>query len=447
MKEEVIKSRIFNFHSDKIHKYVKRDINIFHIKDMVTTIVGCRKSGKTYLTYQIIDEFIEKGIIDNITQVCYLHFDDEILSNLSIEELSKIDNLFISLYPQLMKENIVFVFDEIHKIDGWENLALRLQKKLNYYVIVTGSTSNLEEDKVGKQLRGKTFTHKLYPLSFKEFILFQKEYDIDLNKLSDNEYAILDNLLERYIKNGSFPAIATLEEFAIRPLLQNYFNSIIVSDFIFAKKIKDPLLCKTYIKNLLQKNGCPYTHKKETNNLKSMGNKITSKTIVDWFNTALSSYFLSVNNINTPSIKKIEQNYRKIYCIDWGIAKSVSVFSESRISRSIESIVYWQLIRSGYNVSYEIVGNDKYEIDFIVSENDHSPFLAIQVTLNLDNPSTLERETRGFELLKKKYPNIENVIITKDFFDNKIENIKIITLINFLLRSQELLFNLKSNIS
>ena len=434
MNEEIIKNRIINFHNDKLPPYIKRDINIFHIKDMVTTIVGCRKSGKTYLTYQIIDDFIRQGVIYDITQVCYLHFDDEVLSNLTINDLSSIDKIFFSIRPDLIDKNIVFVFDEIHKIVGWENLILRLKKKLNYFVIVTGSSADLEENKVARQLRGKTFTHKLLPLSFKEFIAFQNKYKIDLKKLSDVDYAVLNNLLEKYIETGCFPAIAALDKFAVRPLLQNYFNSIVVSDFIFAKKIKNVLLCKTFIKNLMQKNACSYTHKKETNNLKSMGYKITAQTVVDWFETAVVSYFLGVNCINSPSIKRIEQNYRKIYCIDWGMAKSVSSFTESRNSRSVESIIYWQLIRDGYNVSYELVGKEKYEIDFIVSKPDSISPMAIQVTLSLSEDSNLEREIRGFALLEKKYPGIKKIIITKETYNKKIENVQVVTLLDWLLK-------------
>jgi len=434
MNEDVIKSRILNFHRDKLPPFIRREINVFHIKDMVTTVVGCRKSGKTYLTYQIIDDFIKNKTISGIKQVCYLHFDDEVLSNLTIEDLSSIDKIFFSIYPDLIDENIVFVFDEIHKITGWENLILRLKKKLNYFVIVTGSSSDLEENKVARQLRGKTYTHKLLPLSFKEFISFQNKYKIDLNKLADSDYAVLNNLLEKYIEIGCFPATVNLDKFTIRPLLQNYFNSIVVSDFIFVKKIKNALLCKTFIKDLMQKNACPYTHKKETNNLKSMGYKITSQTVVDWFETAVNSYFLGVNCINSPSIKKIEQNYRKIYCIDWGMANSVSLFSETKLSRNIESIVYWQLIRDGYNVNYELVGKEKFEIDFIASKGNNVPPLAVQITLNLNEDSVLEREIRGFNRLNKKYPDINKIIITKSAYKKTIENVKIITLLDWLLK-------------
>ncbi|MHC4874599.1 MAG: AAA family ATPase, partial [Planctomycetota bacterium] len=74
---ELIKKRILDFREDGLPEYRHRDLNVPFIKDMVTTIVGVRKSGKTYLTYQIIDEESKAGNIAGLEQVCYLHFDDE----------------------------------------------------------------------------------------------------------------------------------------------------------------------------------------------------------------------------------------------------------------------------------------------------------------------------------------------------------------------------------
>jgi hypothetical protein len=174
MLDEIIKERILDFHEEGIPEYVPRDMDLVHFKDMATTIVGGRKTGKTYLTYQFIDRMIQEGTIESVRDVCYLHFDDESLMALKTSDLSKIDRIFLSLGP-LKKpagRNILFVFDEIHKIEGWQEFVLRLRKKRNQFVIVTGSSADIEEDKVAKQLRGKTFTYRLYPLSFREFTRF-----------------------------------------------------------------------------------------------------------------------------------------------------------------------------------------------------------------------------------------------------------------------------------
>jgi uncharacterized membrane protein len=100
-------------------------------------------------------------------------------------------------------------------------------------------------------------------------------------------------------------------------LLQNYFNSIVAFDFIFNKNIQTPLACKIFLRNLLQQNACPYTHKKALNNLKSIGHSFASRTITDWYQWAEDSYLIGTCSINTSSIKRIEV----ITMLDWIIKK------------------------------------------------------------------------------------------------------------------------------
>ena len=52
--DALLKERILDFHQTGIPAYIKRDAVVTHVKDMVTTIVGGSKAGKTYLTYQVI---------------------------------------------------------------------------------------------------------------------------------------------------------------------------------------------------------------------------------------------------------------------------------------------------------------------------------------------------------------------------------------------------------
>lgn len=412
--DTILKERILDFHSDGIPDYIKRDIQVKHIKDMVTTIVGGRKTGKTYLTYQIIDELLQAGKISSLFQVCYLHFDDETLMQMKVEDLSRIDKVFLSLLSEeKRKENIVFVFDEIHKVEGWENFVLRLKKKPNYYVVITGSSTDLEEDKVGRELRGKTFTNRLYPLSFREFLRF-KGCHINLDRMAGAETITVNAFFDEYLERGSYPAVALVESSVTRELLRNYFNSVVASDFILNKNISNPVACKVYLKNLLQQNACPYTHKKALNNLKSLGYNLGGRTITDWYKWAEDCYLIGTNPVNSSSIKRIEQNYRKIYCTDWAMANIVTGFQESKISRTMETLVYWELVRQGFQVSYELVGDRKYEIDFIVSKPGNIPHLAIQVCVGIDDYNVLERETRGFYLLQKKYKNIDKIIVTID---------------------------------
>lgn len=429
--DNMIKERILDFHKSGIPEFIRRDIAVNHVKDMVTTIVGGRKTGKTYLTYQIIDDLIRGKRIKSLKQVCYLHFDDETLATLKAEELSKIDKIFLSLLDgNGEKENLLFVFDELHNVPGWENFVLRLKKKSNWLVIVTGSTAELEEDKVARQLRGKTFTNRVYPLSFKEFLRFNGS-SLDLARMSGTDKAEAMRLFEDYMVKGSYPAAATLEPSLIRQLLQNYFNSIVVSDFILNKNIQNPAACKTYLRNLLQKNACPYTHKKELNNLKSIGFNLAPKTISEWFSLSEDVYFTGYAGINTSSLKRISQNYRKIYCCDWAMANAVSRWNEKRTSRTLEAIVFWHLNREGFKVTYDIVGQEKYEVDFVVSSPGEKALFAIQVCSDIGDETTMKRETRSLHLLCKYNPVIKPLILTQFEPSGKFD-IPVLSILDFM---------------
>lgn len=412
MDNDLIRRCILDFRETGIPDYVSRDVCPTLMKNMVTTLVGGRKTGKTYLTYQVIDGLCRAGAIESLEHVCYLHFDDERLLELQAVDLRRIDEVFLGLVSGSGEEPLVFVFDEIQRVEGWEFFVLRLSRNPNWRVIVTGASADLEEDKVGRQLRGKTLTTHLYPLSFREFLRFFGG-EPKRDGFSTADAARISRFFEDYMTTGSYPAMRDTPVTARRELLRQYFNSIVSADFLENRNITHPLSCKLYLRNLLRRNSCPYMHKKERNILASMGHPVPANTIADWFNWARESYVMGVNAINSPSVKKQEQNYRKLYAVDWALANAVSAFREPRASQVLESIVFWELQRRGLHTSYELVGGDKYEVDFVAGPPEGPPTMAIQVCMDLSDPSTVEREERALaRLVEHLGEGVEPLIIT-----------------------------------
>lgn len=414
MLDETIRRCLLEFYEIGLPEYVRRDVEIPVLENMVVTIVGGRRVGKTFLTYQLIDDYLGRKVIATIEHVCYVHFDDERLIELKTADLRRIDEIFLELAGASPQTPILFVFDEIHRVCDWEFFALRLKRNPKWHVVVTGSSSDLEEDKVGRQLRGKTFTIRLHPLSFREYLRFRGQ-EPGRKDFSTSEAARCKRMFREYMTAGSYPAMVALPLAERREILRQYFNAIVASDFVDVRRIVRPLSCKLFLRNLLQRNAAAYTHKKERNILASMGHKIPANTIADWFNWAHDSYFMGVNTIDSPSIKKQEQNYRKIYSVDWAMANMVSGFSEPRTSRVLESIVYWHLQRKGYLTSYALTGKDKHEIDFMVSEPGRSPHRAMQVCVDISDPAVWEREIRGFrQIATQRDSDIESLIVLLD---------------------------------
>ncbi len=438
MNDDVIKERILDFHVLGMPEYLKRDQDVPFLRDMATSIAGARKAGKTYRAFQAIRELIYSGRIAGIDQVCYLHFDDEALLGLDVHSLSAVDRVFLSLESTSSQADgtHLYVFDEIHKIEGWEAFVLRLIRKQNQLVLITGSSVDLEEDKVGRQLRGKTFTRRLFPLSFSEFLKF-RETQIVPRRYAASDIPLLSRLFGEYVEIGSYPGVVTAPRVLQHELLLNYFSSVVSADFVFDKPVSNPIACKTYLRNLLQRNGSPYRHKKERNSLASMGHPVAPHTISQWFHWAESAYLVEGCPIHSPSRKRIEQNYRKVYTVDWALAAAVSGAVDDRRSRALESIVYWHLRREGYLVSYDLVGPEKYEIDFLVRYPGKEPHVAIQVCYSLASSDVVEREVRGFKFLCKRYPGIECCIITADERPPSLPGIRTKTAWRYCLESLE----------
>lgn len=413
MQDEVIRRCILEFGEIGIPEFIPREIEVPILKNMVTTIVGGRKVGKTYLTYQLIDRFVRQKMIPSLEHVCYLHFDDERLLEMQIADLRRIDRTFLELSGASTQTKLLFVFDEIHRILDWEFFVLRLNRNPNWHVIVTGSSADLEEDKVGRQLKGKTFTTKLYPLSFREFLRFSNERIPGKKSLSTSAAARMSRNFRKYMQIGSYPAVHETAPRDHRDLLRQYFNSIVASDFVDNRNVRHPLSCKLYLRNLLQRNACPYTHKKERNTLASMGHSIPPNTIADWFNWAVDSYMIGPSTINSSSVKKQEQNYRKIYAVDWALANAVGSFGEPRTSQALEAIVYWHLRRMGFEAPYALIGSDKHEVDFVAGPPGEPPVLAVQVCMDLSDASVLARETRALDGLTAS-SGVDAMILTLD---------------------------------
>ena len=87
-------------------------VNSIDIRE-ITVITGVRRSGKSTLMYQMVDNLIKKGI--NPKQILFVNLEDKKLINLGLEDIY---NMYKeSLNPD--KKAYIFL-DEIHKKSGWE---------------------------------------------------------------------------------------------------------------------------------------------------------------------------------------------------------------------------------------------------------------------------------------------------------------------------------------
>ena len=164
--KNIIKTIIRDFHEKDEFELKPRDIDIPLKSGKIVAIIGSRRSGKTFTLYKIINQLRKTIKKENIL---YFNFEDERIE-FSKNNLNTIVEAYFELYPNISKENVVFLFDEIQNIDGWELFIRRIYDNISKNIFITGSSSKHLSKEIATSLRGRSISYEIYPLSFKEYL-------------------------------------------------------------------------------------------------------------------------------------------------------------------------------------------------------------------------------------------------------------------------------------
>jgi len=131
--------------------------------NLVISIVGVRRSGKTYLLYQLINK-LKKTVPSH--NIIYINFEDDRLYPLTGEELKVLLDIYKQNFSYDQQKPLYLLLDEIQNIPLWEATIRRLyDREKNLKIIISGSSSRLLSSEISTALRGRTLTHKVFPFS------------------------------------------------------------------------------------------------------------------------------------------------------------------------------------------------------------------------------------------------------------------------------------------
>lgn len=382
--KDLLKSIILEFQQWELPALQKRNVEVKTDLPIIVTLIGARRSGKTYMLYQAISELINKGI--ERENIIFFNFEDERLI-LSANELDLILQAYAEIYPDKQLSDCYFFFDEIQNINGWERFVRRIFDNYSKHIFITGSNARLLSSEIADALRGRTITYTIYPLSFHEYLRFKGvEYDM----MSPRKKAKVMNQALQFIYHGGFPELIQFEKKEQIKVLQSYFNSMIFRDIVERYKIKDVHLLKFFIKKLFASIGKPLSINKIYNDIRSMGYKVSNNYLYE-FEQYCYSVFLSVSvpKFDFSEIKQAKSD-KKLYAIDTGLLASVEFSVSENRGKMLENAVLTELTKAGYEIFYH---KGKYECDFITRKENE--LQALQVSWELENQTTKNREIRA----------------------------------------------------
>ena len=121
MIEQELQRKIEDFRELGLPSYIPRETKLHRVDRMVSTVIGARRSGKSFRVPQAADELIKHRFIASLKQVCLVDFDNPILSAVASKDLALIQSTFLKITPDCdLRTPVLFILDEIHRIPGWE---------------------------------------------------------------------------------------------------------------------------------------------------------------------------------------------------------------------------------------------------------------------------------------------------------------------------------------
>ena len=188
---EVIK----DFHEKNLPKIIPRMQEIGFESDMkrAVSIIGPRRTGKTYEMYYLISKIKDKFGID---RAVYINFERADFGILSYKDLVLMLETYYELYPKNKKEAIWLFLDEIQNVVEWERFV-RTCLDDGIRVFLSGSSSKLLSKEIATSMRGRNISYNIYPFSFVEYLITKK---FEIGKFySSSEKSTLKNLFNEYL--------------------------------------------------------------------------------------------------------------------------------------------------------------------------------------------------------------------------------------------------------
>ncbi len=416
-KKEQLKQIIRDFHLNDNFDVKTRTVQAPIDTGKIITLIGVRRCGKTSILYDMINQLSNSTLK---TKILFLNFEDERLE-LEVDELDLILQSFSELYPEQNLNECYFFFDEIQNITGWEKFVRRVYDTISKNIFVTGSNSKLLSSDIATSLRGRTLVFEVYPLSFSEYLSFK---DIEVDLYSSKSLAHIKNAQAIFLKDGGFPETLFLEEKYMNKTLQEYFNVLLYKDLAERYSITNTVALKFFLKRIIASSTKQISINKIYNELKSSGIKIGKNTLYDFLDYVQNIYLALTLHKHDKSLVNKELGEKKIYSIDIGLNNATEFKFSDNIGKSLENAVFLELKRNYNEIFY--YKDSKSECDFIVNEK-NSISQAIQVTYDMSNEDTKNREIKGLLGACKNFNLNDGVIVTYDTEDEIIQdNIEIV---------------------
>lgn len=412
----------------KRNKYLKEIIDRMH-NGMIKVITGIRRSGKSYLIFQIFKEYlINNGVDENHIITIELDRRENKKYRNPDEILEYISSLIVD------KEDYYILLDEVQMLDEFVDVLNSLLHIKNADIYVTGSNSKFLSKDIITEFRGRGDEIHVYPLTFKEFM---SVYD------GDRYQGWAD-----YVTYGGLPLTVTMktEEQKIG-YLTKLFEETYIKDIVERNKIEKIQELNDLINVMASSIGSLTNPSKIEATFKSViQSDISLNTIRQYIEYLKDAFIITEANRYDVKGRKYIGTPLKYYFEDVGLRNARLGFRQVEETHLMENVVYNELRTRGYQVDVGMVQKrektedgswerKQLEIDFIA--NIGSKRYYIQSALSLPDAEKTRQEKAS---LLNVNDSFKKIIIVKDIINvqRDEDGITTMSIYDFLLNENSL---------
>lgn len=377
---------------------------------LVKILAGIRRCGKSTLLEMWRTELLTSGVAaDHVLSERYTA--ESYYNGLTAREMVQ------RIRAKMTDDSRYYLLlDEVQEVEDWERAVNSLLESANVDIYVTGSNSRLMAGEISTYLSGRYVSIPVFPLSFSEYLDFKSQSNRSTQELFND-----------YLHYGGFPIVALgdFDERAAYQIVDGIYNSVITNDIARRHQITNLDLFNCVVRFVVENVGKTFSANSIVKFLRGEGRSLSVELVynyLEWLEKAFIIYRCRRYDLQGKSVLKTQE---KFYLADVALKYCVMGFNPKSIASMLENIVYFELLRRGYQVYIGKLGTK--EIDFVAERQGARIYVQVCRTL----PEDSDREIANLLEIRDQHPKL---IVTLDpYAAGNVDGVRILHAVDFLL--------------
>lgn len=375
----------------------------------IKVITGVRRSGKSKLL-----EMFKSYIIENIENYNIIDINFNLVKFDNLRDYMALNNYIEENYIE-GKINFVLI-DEVQMCKDFERTINSIHAEEKYDIYITGSNAFLLSSDLATLFTGRTYEIQIYPFSFKEFMQY---FNCDNAQEAFDKYMFEGGMSGSYIYDDDKKKLNYINE---------VYNALIIRDIQQKYNIRNIGLMDSLTEFMMDNISNLTSYRKIANKLNESNINTNDKTVANYIKYLCDAFaFYKIRRYDIQG-KRYLSSVDKYYLVDTIFKYAKLGTKNINYGRVYENIVAIELLRRGYEVYVGELYNS--EVDFVAMKRNEK--LYIQVSDNISDDKTFEREVRPLLKIKDAYPKI--LIARTRHNDYQYEGVQIYDIANWLLK-------------